>query len=78
MLPNPSDEYINSLQKLCRYEFIWNKKKTDKINRKTVHNSVQDGGLGLPHLKTFVSALKLTRFRKFINTNRKWTNIALV
>ena len=80
----PTNEYINSLQKLC-YEFVWNKKKhknnnkkTDKINRKTVHNSVQDGGLDLPHLKTFVSALKVTRIRKFINTHHKWTNIALV
>ena len=67
LLPNPSDKYINSLQKLC-YEFVWNK-KPDKINRKTVHKSVQEGGFGLPHLKTFISALKLTRIRKFINTN---------
>ena len=67
LLPNPSVEYINSLQKL-RYEFVWNK-KLDKINRKTVHQSIQEGGLGLPHLKTFISALKLTWIRKFINTN---------
>ena len=58
LLPNPPDEYINSLQKLC-YEFVWNK-KPDKINRKPVHKSVHEGGLGLPHLKTFISALKLT------------------
>ena len=76
LLPNPPDEYTNSLQKLC-YEFVWNK-KPDKINRKTVHKSVQEGGLGLPHLKTFISALKLTLIRKFINTNHKWKNIALV
>ena len=76
LLPNPLDEYINSLQKLC-YKFVWNK-KPDKINRKTVHKSVQEGGLGLPHLKTFVSALKLTWILKFINTNQKWKNIALV
>ena len=76
MLPNPPDEYINSLQKLC-YEFVWNK-KPDKINRKTVHKSVQEGGLGLPHPKTFISGLKLKWIRKFINTNQKWTNITLV
>ena len=61
LLPNPPDELINSLQKLC-YECVWNK-KLDKINRKTVHKSVQKGGLGLPHLKTFISALKLTWIR---------------
>ena len=76
LLPNPPDEYINSLQKLCQ-EFVWNK-KPDKINRKTVHKSVQEGGRGLPHLKTFISALKLTWIRKFINTNHKRKNIALV
>ena len=76
LLPNPPDEHINSLQKLC-YEFVWNK-KLGKINRKTVHKSVQEGGLGLPQLKTFISALKLTWIRKFINTNHKWKNIALV
>ena len=76
LLSNPPDEYINSLQKLC-YEFVWNK-KPDKINRKTVHKSVQEGGLGLPHMKTFISALKLTWIRKFINTNHKWKNIVLV
>ena len=58
LLPNPPDEYVNSLQKLC-YEFVWNK-KPGKINRKTINKSVQEEGLGLPHLKTFISALKLT------------------
>ena len=72
LLPNPPDEYINSLQKLC-YEFVWNK-KPDKINRKTVHKSVQEGGLGLPYLKTFISALKLTWIRKFINTCLLYTS----
>jgi hypothetical protein len=76
LLPNPPDECINSLQKLC-YEFVWSKKQ-DKISRKTAHKSVQNGGLCLPHLKTFISALKLTWIRKFINTNHKWKNVVLV
>ena len=45
------------------------------IKRRTkffYHKSVQEGGLGLPHLKTFISALKITGIRKFINTNHKW------
>ena len=41
LLPNPPGEYISSLQKLC-YEFVWNK-KPDKINRKAVYKSVQEG-----------------------------------
>ena len=75
LLPNPPDEYINSLQKLC-YEFVWNK-KSGKINRKTIHKSVQEGGLGLPHLKTFISALKLTWIQTFINYNHKWKKYSI-
>ena len=52
-------------------EFVWNKTQ-DKISIKTAHKSVQKGGLGLPHLKTFISALKLTWIRKFMNTNHEW------
>ena len=63
LLPNPPDEYINSLQKLC-YEFVWNK-KPDKINRKAVHKSVQEGGLGLPHLKTFIEANVDSKIHKY-------------
>ena len=35
LLPNPADEYINSLQKLC-YEFVWNKKRTRLIERQFI------------------------------------------
>ena len=76
LLPNPPDEYINSLQK--HEQWLCMNKKPYKMNRKTVHKSVQEGGLGIPHLKTFISALKLKQITKFINTNHKWKNIALV
>ena len=39
---------------------------------------MQNGGLGLSHLKTFISALKLTWIRKFKNGNHKWKNITTV
>ena len=44
----------------------------DKINRKPVHKSVQKGGLGLPNLKTFIAALKLTWIQKFKNDKHNW------
>ena len=68
LLPNPPAEDFNSLQKLC-YKFAWSNKQ-DKINRK----SVQTGGLCLPHIKSFISAVKLTWIRKFKNGKYKWKN----
>ena len=66
-LPNLPDHFFKALQKEC-YEFMWNG-KPDKISRKTVHKSVKNGGLGLPELKTFATALKLTWLRKLMKTN---------
>jgi hypothetical protein len=58
MLPNPPDDLIKELQLLC-FEFIWDKKH-DKIKRTTVIRNVEQGGLGVPSIKAFISALKLT------------------
>ena len=74
LLPNPPEDFMDNLQKIC-YTFVWNDKQ-DKISRKTTHKSVKEGGLGLPNLKSFVQALKLTWIRKFSQTNHKWKNIA--
>ena len=62
LLPNPPDEDINSLQKLC-YQFIWSNKQ-DKINRKTVHKSVQKGG-------TIMSSTSKTCFCNEANMDSK-------
>ena len=62
----------------------WNPPKfkvLDKINRKQfIKTYKKELGLGLPHLKTFISALKLTWIRKIHknDTNHKWENTALV
>lgn len=73
LLPNPPEDFLNTLQKIC-YTFVWNGKQ-DKISRKTVHKSVKEGGLGLPNLKLFVQALKVTWIKKISKTNHKWKNI---
>ena len=75
LLPNPPDIFFQTLQGLC-YTFVWNK-KPDKISRKVVHNSIENGGLGLPELKTFVTSLKLAWIRKLENTNHKWKGIVM-
>ena len=73
LLPNPPDDFFDSLQKYC-YKFVWNK-KNDKISRKTSHRSIKAGGLGIPYLKSFVVALKLTWIRKLQTTNHSWKSI---
>ncbi|XP_076453470.1 uncharacterized protein LOC143288729 [Babylonia areolata] len=75
LLPNPPDNFFRILQNHC-YSFVWNK-KNDKINRKTAHKSIRNGGLGLPELKTYASSLKLTWIRKVGKTHHKWKNIAM-
>ena len=73
LLPNPPDDFMNTLQKMC-YTFVWNGRQ-DTISRKTVHKSVKEGGLGLPNLKLFVQALKVTWIKMISQTNQKWKNI---
>ena len=75
LLPNPPDDFFSSLQSLC-YQFVWNKKR-DKINRKTAHLSVRNGGIGLPELKTLAKSLKLTWIRKLLSTKHKWKSVAM-
>ncbi len=59
---------------LIYYVFVWNN-KPDKINRKTVIKSIDKVGLGLPDIKSYISALKLSRLRKIKSTSHKWTNV---
>ena len=58
LLPNPPDDFVNKLQKMC-FAFIWNQKQ-DRISSKTVVKDVNDRGLGLPDLKNYVFSLKLS------------------
>ena len=55
--------------KNCAMNLYGIKRRTRLIKKQKqqqkVHKSVQEGSLGLPHLKTFISALKLTWIHKF-------------
>jgi hypothetical protein len=75
LLPNPPDDFIQSLQKLCN-NFVW--KGNDKISRKIAQRHVKEGGIGIPNIKVFIDALKLTWIRKFFQTNHNWRHIVLV
>ena len=73
LLPNPPQEYMTKLQKMC-FKFVW-KGKQDRINRNTAYNHVKNGGLGIPNVDLFSKALKLAWIRKYFQTTHKWRNI---
>ena len=75
LLPNPPDNYVQDLQKLC-FKFVWDK-KPDRINRRTAIKTVRDGGLGIPDIKQYMKALKIAWIRKFKTTHHAWKQVAL-
>jgi hypothetical protein len=77
MLPNPPDDQIRQLQLQC-YKFIWDN-KNDKIKRTIATHTIQNGGIGIPHLETYIKSLKLTWLKKCCNPNysSKWKSILL-
>ena len=73
LLPNPPDDSVSRLQLLC-YKFVWSNKQ-DRISRKISIKNIRHGGMGIPDIRKYISALKLTWIRKLANTNHKWKNI---
>jgi hypothetical protein len=58
VLPDPLDHIINFLQNIF-YIFIWNG-KTDQIKRSTLICDYSNGGLKMPHIQSFIHALKVS------------------
>jgi exonuclease III/uncharacterized protein (UPF0305 family) len=75
LLPNPPQEYLKNIQKIC-FAFVWNE-KNDKIARRTSCKSVKEGGLGIPNVDHLMQALKVTWIRKWMNSKHRWKNVAL-
>ena len=75
LLPNPPDQLISRLQLLC-FKFVWNNKQ-DRLSRKISVKNIKHGGMGIPDIRKYISALKLTWIRKLLNTSHKWKNICI-
>ena len=74
LLPNPPDNFVDLIQKKC-FNFVW-EKKNDKIKRTIAIHNIENGGLGISHIKTYITALKLTWITKIIKKqDTKWTII---
>ena len=70
LLPDPPDTFIEDLQKMI-FRLVWNRNR-DRISRDTAVKHIADGGLGIPQIKSFMNALKLTWIRKLKTTNYRW------
>ena len=66
-VPDPPGEFLKELQKIL-FEFVWNK-KPDKINRKTMCQSYEAGGMKMMDVKDFLSALKITWLKRALENN---------
>ena len=62
LLPDPPDNFVKDLQKIC-FQFVWNGKQ-DRIARKTTTKDVKSGGLNIPDIKTYILSLKLSWIKK--------------
>ena len=73
-LPDPSE----TLQKAIEVElwsFLWHGKK-DRIKRTKIVQSVQDGGLGMVDLRSFINGLKISWIKRLWASNSAWANFA--
>ena len=71
LLPNPPDTIVHDIQRSV-FQFVWGK-KNDRISRKVSMKSFLNGGIGIPDVRKFMDALKLTWIRKLGVSNHKWT-----
>ena len=66
-LPPPNNNSFHQIETLL-YSFIWSKKR-DKIARKTIINTVKNGGLIMIDIRTFDKALKISWLKKICDQN---------
>ena len=73
LLPNPPDSIVDDIQ-ISIFAFIWNK-KNDKIGRTSSTQNFEHGGIGIPNVKSYIKALKLSWIKKISFSNHKWKHI---
>ena len=73
LLPNPPDSLVDALQKTV-FQFVWNRKQ-DRISRKVTVKTIAKGGLGIPNIRHYINALKLSWIRKLKTSDHKWKGL---
>ena len=76
-LPNPPGELIKNLNKLF-YSFLWNS-GPDRIKRKVIVKDMARGGLRMIQADAFITALKLTWFRRYtLQSDCSWSSLSKI
>ena len=73
VLPNLQPAQVKTLENMI-FNFIWDG-KPDKVAREHAKLKETMGGLGLIDIKTFWTSLKVSWFRRALQTKAFWTNI---
>ena len=72
-IPDPTEEFLNDLQKLF-FQFLWDN-KNDKIKRTLTYQNYDNGGLKMVNVKAYLSALKITWLKRILSSDGKITKI---
>ena len=70
------DHVIKEIE-LLFFDFIWPKKK-HHIKKQVLIQSIEDGGLKMPDIKTMIKATKLMWIKRFLTKNNNYISIAHV
>ncbi|KAH3773844.1 hypothetical protein DPMN_175215 [Dreissena polymorpha] len=74
VLPNPPNDVINDI-KSAIFNFIWDG-KPDKIKRTQLIQSVENGGIQLTNIDSFLNAIKCSWVKRYLdNTNTTWSDV---
>ena len=66
-LPDPSDKFMNQLDRLF-FQFLWDEKPS-KIHRKIVGKSYENGGLNMIDVYAFLTKMKLSWIKRLFISN---------
>lgn len=75
-LPNPPDDLVKNIEK--RFDkFLWHA-GPDRISRKIIIKDLENGGLRMVQISTFIKALKVTWLRRIIINSRNtiWSSLS--
>ena len=77
VLETPSAEIINMIKKYM-FDFLWDN-KPDKINRKTIIQSYENGGLKMIDINFFINSIKAGWVKRIVNDDNTgdWKHIYL-
>ena len=64
-LPDPSPMFFKELE-LLMFKFLWGKGR-DRVKRQIIINTIENGGLKVPDVKSFAKALKFIWIKKLVD-----------